>query len=696
MNKNSDSKKAFENILDVLENSKKLPPAEFLKQVESVSGNLPASDASDKLKKDFSDAKKAPLSKSIQDLSVSGTPSDSISPFTSAVQFLTNSDSVIAHCAKMDSAKLSENPTSIQPVLSEMQDLCQRTSTLAPEQALSVSSQLTGVSLSVAHSDKQDQLVSGLKDFLPKDQQSGTHPTELASAVAHILNSAQKSAELKIEGFLEECKKPLQEKAKKLSDSDMSPIINGTDNVEPTETDTSAMEELLKSVGTDADPGKVLAKLSDAAVSVISSLEASAGHSDTLTRTAVDSIHGDQEMLHHLRDQLGKEISTADSDTNALIETAKQLESDTQSVRDSAKQLSEKMCDVYDSLKASRGQISPQVKQQLSEISQKLSELKQREKDLTSKLQKFSANAKKRQQDTEREIEVLNQEIDAQQEPLHEGLHEDEDDIIEAEITGDTDADEDGSEAVPSATESIKSSKSKLSGSLRPPSRIDKSKYNSIGSSSSSASKVKIPLRQASALMTPTGKATTITPTKSPSKLTLSGKKAFSTSSSNVLKKPKEPQTPTPKKKENTGPTIYKSIKGDAVDELLAKALNMSGGGYDFLHGNVQRLANGSYVFGTTKVFLRSVNGKLIARVGGGWIPLEEFLEKYRGQSAKVVQSAMALGEYKDFTGFVELGGPRRSASVTSTPSKGNLLTQSSSSNTPAKEKDTDQTPDEF
>ena len=60
------------------------------------------------------------------------------------------------------------------------------------------------------------------------------------------------------------------------------------------------------------------------------------------------------------------------------------------------------------------------------------------------------------------------------------------------------------------------------------------------------------------------------------------------------------------------------------MDELFAKALNASG-----LAIPVKRLGPGSYMFGTKKILAKIINGKLVIRVGGGYMSAEEFIETY-------------------------------------------------------------------
>jgi hypothetical protein len=70
--------------------------------------------------------------------------------------------------------------------------------------------------------------------------------------------------------------------------------------------------------------------------------------------------------------------------------------------------------------------------------------------------------------------------------------------------------------------------------------------------------------------------------------------------------------------------SLYKSIKGDLVDELLAKCLNQVN-----CPVPIKRLGNGYYMFGTKKIFAKIMNGKLVIRVGGGFMVIEEFIATY-------------------------------------------------------------------
>ena len=69
---------------------------------------------------------------------------------------------------------------------------------------------------------------------------------------------------------------------------------------------------------------------------------------------------------------------------------------------------------------------------------------------------------------------------------------------------------------------------------------------------------------------------------------------------------------------------MYRPIKGDLVDELIAKYINQMQ-----IPLPVRRLGDGNYIFGTKKIFAKILNGKLVIRVGGGFMSIDEFFECY-------------------------------------------------------------------
>ena len=65
-------------------------------------------------------------------------------------------------------------------------------------------------------------------------------------------------------------------------------------------------------------------------------------------------------------------------------------------------------------------------------------------------------------------------------------------------------------------------------------------------------------------------------------------------------------------------------MKGDAVDEMFAGYLNKAK-----LTIEVQRISASNYMFGTKKILAKIINGRLVIRVGGGYMNAEEFIEQY-------------------------------------------------------------------
>jgi hypothetical protein len=43
----------------------------------------------------------------------------------------------------------------------------------------------------------------------------------------------------------------------------------------------------------------------------------------------------------------------------------------------------------------------------------------------------------------------------------------------------------------------------------------------------------------------------------------------------------------------------------------------------------IKRVGSGYYMFGTKKIYAKIINGKLVIRVGGGYMGIEEFMFYY-------------------------------------------------------------------
>lgn len=66
----------------------------------------------------------------------------------------------------------------------------------------------------------------------------------------------------------------------------------------------------------------------------------------------------------------------------------------------------------------------------------------------------------------------------------------------------------------------------------------------------------------------------------------------------------------------------YRAVRGDEVDEMLANYLQNC-------PVPVKRLGGGFYLFGTRKIYAKIMNGKLVVRVGGGYMFISEFITTY-------------------------------------------------------------------
>ena len=78
------------------------------------------------------------------------------------------------------------------------------------------------------------------------------------------------------------------------------------------------------------------------------------------------------------------------------------------------------------------------------------------------------------------------------------------------------------------------------------------------------------------------------------------------------------------KKAESPPKKSYKAAKNDEVDQMLGEWINTHG-----CEIEIKRLGGGFYMFGEKKIFAKIVNGKLIIRVGGGFMNIDEFMKHY-------------------------------------------------------------------
>ena len=99
------------------------------------------------------------------------------------------------------------------------------------------------------------------------------------------------------------------------------------------------------------------------------------------------------------------------------------------------------------------------------------------------------------------------------------------------------------------------------------------------------------------------------------------------------------PEPVLPPKPKELKKQWYKPIKGDLVDELMAKYLNDMNCPLP-----VKRIGDGYYMFGTKKIFAKIMQGKLVIRVGGGYMSVEEFIRTYADFEVQKVQQLVERG----------------------------------------------------
>ena len=86
----------------------------------------------------------------------------------------------------------------------------------------------------------------------------------------------------------------------------------------------------------------------------------------------------------------------------------------------------------------------------------------------------------------------------------------------------------------------------------------------------------------------------------------------------------------------------YVAVKGDLVDEMLAKYIQNC-------PVPVKRLGGGFYLFGLKKIFAKILNGRLVIRVGGGYMVIEKFIETYADQELTKLRKVAEREGVADF-----------------------------------------------
>ena len=119
---------------------------------------------------------------------------------------------------------------------------------------------------------------------------------------------------------------------------------------------------------------------------------------------------------------------------------------------------------------------------------------------------------------------------------------------------------------------------------------------------------------------------------------------------------------------QSTPKPVYQLPKGDLLDEMLGQYIHQAN-----CPVPIKKLGNGYYIFGTRKIYAKILNGKLVIRVGGGYMVIEEFISTYAEQELNKINKINeknALSEEDDTNDVDSLeltpasrGGSRRAIS---------------------------------
>ena len=127
---------------------------------------------------------------------------------------------------------------------------------------------------------------------------------------------------------------------------------------------------------------------------------------------------------------------------------------------------------------------------------------------------------------------------------------------------------------------------------------------------------------------------------------------------------PETPDQSAEKDKDRESDLNYVPDTSDEVDQMLAKFINLSN-----CPVPIKRLGGGYYLFGTKKIFAKILNGRLVIRVGGGYMVIDEFIQTYAQQELLKIQARRAAGE--DPFELDDHGSPKRGYTTGSPRSSG-------------------------
>ena len=78
----------------------------------------------------------------------------------------------------------------------------------------------------------------------------------------------------------------------------------------------------------------------------------------------------------------------------------------------------------------------------------------------------------------------------------------------------------------------------------------------------------------------------------------------------------------------------------------------------------IKKLGDGYYLFGTRKIYAKILNGKLVIRVGGGYMVIEEFISTYAEKELLKLEALQSLQESQELSARDKFGNNTRSSEV--------------------------------
>ena len=111
---------------------------------------------------------------------------------------------------------------------------------------------------------------------------------------------------------------------------------------------------------------------------------------------------------------------------------------------------------------------------------------------------------------------------------------------------------------------------------------------------------------------------------------------------------------------------VFQMPRGDLLDELIGQYIHQAN-----CPVPIKKLGNGYYIFGTRKIYAKILNGKLVIRVGGGYMVIEEFISTYAEHELNKINKMNQKTEEDEHTDDVDSldltpasrAGSRRAAS---------------------------------